>query len=268
MGRQSLSDRYNYLRKFAEEPTKVGYSHYICILCDKVKLLKDYHVRTNATISCGCTIKLSKFKEDLTGKTINGINVIGYESEGVWRVKRNCGCIESVDTAQIKVLKELCAKCNRPNVSRKLAERNFRHGLTKTRTHRCWLGMKRRSEGKSNRSKYYSDKGITYPKEWRDFTSFLEDMGECPDNFSLERKDVNLPYSKDNCIWADAKTQANNKTNNIFISNGSEVMSLRHWCGIEGLNYKAQFARFRYKGEPIESILGSNYRLAKDKFDI
>ncbi|QHJ85725.1 MAG: hypothetical protein [Cystoviridae sp.] len=268
MGRQSLSDRYNYLRKFAEEPTKVGYSHYICILCDKVKLLKDHHVRTNATISCGCTIKLSKFREDLTGKVINGNTVIGYESGGVWRVKRGCGCIESFQTERVKVIGDLCKNCNRPNVSKRLVERNFKHGLTSSRTYSCWMNMKKRCQGSTNRAEFYSGKGITYPPKWETFGGFLEDMGECPDKYSLEREDVTKSYSKDNCSWASVKTQANNKTNNILISNGEEVMSLKHWCDLEGLKYRTQFARFRYGGKSIEFILGDKYRLAKDKFDI
>jgi len=38
-------------------------------------------------------------------------------------------------------------------------------------------------------------------------------MGDpASEDLSIERKDVNLGYSPDNCIWADANTQAVNTT--------------------------------------------------------
>lgn len=261
------SDRFNYLVKMeTEEPTKVGYSMYRCILCDAVKELKDCHVRTNATISCGCAVRMVNFREDLIGKIFNSTQVIGYEGKGKWRVIRGCGCVESKPSDYLKNCGHDCRKCSKQKMSQLLIERNHRHGKTKTRTYSCWGNMKKRCKGTTNRAEFYV--GITYPPEWEDFSNFLSDMGECPAKYSLERLDVTKAYSKDNCIWADNKTQANNKTNNILITNGKEVMSLKHWCDSLGLEYRTQFARFRYGGKSIEQILGDEYRLAKDKFDI
>lgn len=97
---------------------------------------------------------------------------------------------------------------------------------------------------------------------------FLEDMGVCPKGYSIERVKVDEGYSKENCIWATDKTQGNNKTNNILITDGNEVMSLMHWCTTLEINYKQAHYKIKYKKLAIEEVLGKDYRLAKNKFDI
>ena len=50
-------------------------------------------------------------------------------------------------------------------------------------------------------------------KRWKDdFSSFLVDMGRRPvDKSSIERLDNDKGYFPENCIWSDAKAQANNR---------------------------------------------------------
>jgi hypothetical protein len=51
-------------------------------------------------------------------------------------------------------------------------------------------------------------------------------MGERPSlAFSIERKKNELGYSKDNCVWATSREQANNRTNNKKLVYRGEVLT-------------------------------------------
>jgi len=78
-----------------------------------------------------------------------------------------------------------------------------------------WAGMKQRCYNpKHSAYKYYGGRGITVCKRWLgSFDLFIEDMGDRPEGYTLERVFNNLNYDPDNCIWADYTTQANNRNN-------------------------------------------------------
>ena len=59
--------------------------------------------------------------------------------------------------------------------------------------------------------KDYVDRGITVCEEWKTFDGFFKDMRYKPPGMTLERKDNDKGYYKDNCEWADSKVQANNR---------------------------------------------------------
>lgn len=88
------------------------------------------------------------------------------------------------------------------------------HGASGTRELNIYLKMLLRCSEKAGdfERPYYYDKGIRVCDRWLEgFESFFEDMGVCPENYSIERLDSNKGYSKENCIWADDFTQASNR---------------------------------------------------------
>jgi len=80
--------------------------------------------------------------------------------------------------------------------------------------YRSWAAMKQRCyNSKLKNYKDYGGRGIRVCAQWVvSFEHFLADMGPRPSpHHSLDREDVDGWYTPDNCRWATAKEQANNK---------------------------------------------------------
>lgn len=115
-----------------------------------------------------------------------------------------------------------------------------------TRVYVAWRAMRQRCrDRRSDRFSHYGGRGITICPEWESFENFHQDMGEPPPGCSLERLDVNAPYSPSNCVWADPKTQANNKTSNHWLVYEGRRMTMCQWSEELGIPYSTLRARIR-----------------------
>jgi hypothetical protein len=78
-----------------------------------------------------------------------------------------------------------------------------RHGMANTRTYRIWTGMKQRCNNKNATDYYkYGKLGIKVCDRWLKFDNFIEDMGICPDQYTIDRENSSGDYEPNNCKWA------------------------------------------------------------------
>ena len=95
-------------------------------------------------------------------------------------------------------------------------------GKRKHPLYTTWVQMKDRTSNPNNK-KYpdYGGRGIKVCDRWQGpfgFDNFASDMGERPLNRSLDRKDNDGNYSKENCHWATRYEQnANRRDNNEIV---------------------------------------------------
>jgi len=104
---------------------------------------------------------------------------------------------------------------------------NTRHGHNlngkPSPTYRSWYHMKDRCQNSSHpHYKDYGARGIRVCERWQDFANFLADMGERPEDKTLDRIDNNKGYEPGNCRWATKKQQTQNrrvlKTQRLFVA--------------------------------------------------
>jgi hypothetical protein len=74
----------------------------------------------------------------------------------------------------------------------------------------------------------YGGRGIGYDPSWENFEGFYDDMSNSYfEGAELDRIDVNLNYSKENCRWVDVYTQAYNKRQYSSNTSGKAGVSFR-----------------------------------------
>lgn len=92
------------------------------------------------------------------------------------------------------------------------AAAHFVHGKDRTPTHSTWVSMRQRCLNPNNPAyPRYGGRGIAVCERWSLFANFLADMGERPPGTTLDRIHNDRGYEPDNCRWATAKQQSQNR---------------------------------------------------------
>ena len=155
--------------------------------------------------------------------------------------KQSCGCLKTRILKFGSVTHGASAKCASASMKR---------------TCGIWVGMRKRCRDKNCRAyKWYGARGIAVCEEWDDFRNFLADMGEISAPLTLERLDVNGPYSKANCFLIPLNKQAENKTTTIRVTYDGVVWCLKSLCRHLNLPYLRTYKRYITRGWSLERAL-------------
>lgn len=116
--------------------------------------------------------------------------------------------------------------------------------------YQSWRAMIQRcTNPKNNRFEYYGSRGISICERWMNFANFFEDMGTKPtERHSIERKDNEKGYSKENCKWGTIQEQARNKTTSRRITIDGETLHVKEWSLRGGVSASLIWARLRLLG--------------------
>ncbi len=114
----------------------------------------------------------------------------------------------------------------------------MKHGAHKTKEYQAWADMISRCFNPSHKCFVdYGGRGITVCDVWvSSFEAFYADMGDCPTNKSIDRIDNDGPYSPENCRWATANEQQNNRRVNRLITYDGNTKTITEWSRTIGIN--------------------------------
>lgn len=117
------------------------------------------------------------------------------------------------------------------------------HNPSHHRLYHIWFDMKRRCYQKHNkRWEKYGGRGIKVCPEWlNDFQAFFNwsMTNGYADNLTIDRIHMDGDYSPENCRWADNFQQANNRSNNHYITYHGETKTMMEWSKVLNVNYSA-----------------------------
>ena len=163
---------------------------------------------------------MAQFK-DITGKRFHRLTSTQFSGRdkfgiALWDCRCDCGNTVTIRLTSLTANSTKSCGCLNDEVRKsRLTGNTFNitHGKSKHPLYRTWATMKQRCfNPKSTKYPLYGGRGISVSDSWRySFEQFLNDMGERPIGHTLNRKDNNGDYCKDNCEWASFSDQNSNR---------------------------------------------------------
>lgn len=143
-------------------------------------------------------------------------------------VRCDCGAVRDVSISDLKSGKSQSCGCLHREA---LAARNRTHGKSHTPEYISWRGMLDRCRNPKHAAyKNYGGRGIRVCRRWSQFENFFSDMGQRPDDTSLERRNNIRNYTPSNCYWATRAQQARNTRKNRYLTYQGLTLCLSDWA--------------------------------------
>jgi hypothetical protein len=185
------------------------------------------------------------------GEVFERLTVSGpvFREKGYLRVPVTCTCGVEKSVDKTALLKGKVSSCGCLN-SELIKTRSLTHGMRGKPIYAVWNMIKQRCTLPSNKQyKDYGGRGITVSESWLTFENFFADMGEAPfKGASVERRDNNKGYCKENCYWATRSQQNNNTRRNTKFEYEGKLYTLKELSEISGIKTATLSSRiYAYK---------------------
>lgn len=219
-------------------------------------------VRSGHTTSCGCAAPCNNTLEIIVGEKLGRLTVVGKAQNHHERgtaVDAICECggagsylLNAMRSGRIKSCG--CAMADR-------GKHFITHGHTRkgrpSPTYLAYRNMLTRcTNPKSDHWHSYGGRGVVVCERWLEsFENFLADMGECPSELTLDRKEVDGNYEAGNCRWATDDEQANNKRTSHFVEFNGECLTVSQWAARLNIKVNTLYSRLKKQGWSIEKTL-------------
>ena len=122
-----------------------------------------------------------------------------------------------------------------------------------------WYNMIRRcteDESADPQWENYGGRGIRVCDQWFDLEVFVQDMGDRPDGFTLDRIDPDGDYEPSNCRWASPREQTLNRAATRYITNKEtgETLCVSDWARRLGMS-RSQVTKRLSRGWPEQEAI-------------
>lgn len=200
---------------------------------------------------------------DMAGQVFDRLTAIYYggkdnQNNVMWVCECQCGKETIVRGFSLRDGSVRSCGCLQNEIIAAIGKENATHGRTETREYETWQAIKHRCYYLGhNRYHRYGGRGIVVCDRWlHSFEAFFEDMGPRPgDGYSIERIDSDGPYSPENCRWATATEQQNNKVTNVHITHNGVTKTMAEWARCTGISESALRRRLRTLGWSVSDAL-------------
>lgn len=207
--------------------------------------------------------------KDITGRKFGRLTVIRYlpveerpNKTKAWLCKCDCGNEIITSTGKLTSNHTRSCGCLCVDFARNI---NLKYKHVSKRLYSVYKGMLSRCYDKKHREYHnYGGRGILVCDEWKsDYDTFAEwalktgydekaKYGQC----TLDREDVNKPYSPDNCRWITNQAQQNNRRDCIYATYNGETHTCMEWSKLLGMTYNKVHYHLKL-GRSIQYILST-----------